>query len=179
MKTVLLSLLLLVGCHHAPVSTAPHPPPNFVQVRNGLYRGGHPDGPALDYLRSLNVRTIIDLEIADLIEATDEQIQEEQRLASARGFRVVHVPISAFELALSDRFDALIDQALATMADPNSAVIYVHCLHGQDRTGLVVGLERVLQEHWTPDRAYNEMLTLGFHPAFLGLELYFRRRTGH
>lgn len=173
-----LAALGMKGCVHRPPATTVHPPPNFAIVRPGLYRGGHPDAGALDYLRAAHVRTIVNLEIADLIEATDDQIAEENRLATARGFVVVHVPISAFELGLSERFNALIDRALSVMADPSNGIVYVHCLHGQDRTGLVIGLERVLQERWTPERAYAEMLARGFHPMFLGLDEYFERRTG-
>lgn len=171
------ALLLFASCHSTPAPTGPRPPPNFAVVRVGLYRGGHPDSRAFDYLATLHVRTIVNLEIADLVEATEEQIREEDAFARAHGMIEVHVPISAFEPALSQRFDRLIDRALSTIEDPASAPVYVHCLHGQDRTGLVVGLERVLDEHWTPDAAYTEMTTRGFHPMFLGLADYFRRRT--
>lgn len=162
----------------SPVPAAVRPPPNFAIVHSGLFRGGHPDAGALDYLRSIGVQTIVNLEIADLIEATAAQIAQEQRDATARGMRIVHVPISAFEPALSARFDTLIDHALAVMADPAAAPVYVHCLHGQDRTGMVIGLERVLQEHWTPDRAWAEMIQIGFHPMFIGLDEYFERKSG-
>lgn len=172
----ILAALLLAGCA-ARQPIGPHAPPNFALVRAGLYRGGHPDAGALDYLRRLGVRTIVDLEVADLIEATEEQIREERINAEARGFRFVQAPMSAFEPALSDRFDAIVKRALSAIADPSEAV-YVHCLHGQDRTGLVIGLERVEMEGWMPDRAYNEMLRLGFHPFFLGLRAYFERQTG-
>lgn len=170
-------LLLLASCH-TPPPAANHAPANFLFVRDGLYRGGHPDAAALDYLRTLHVHMILNLEIADGIEATSAQIAEEERLATARGFVVVPVPISAFELGVSDRFDDRIREAEATLANPAAAPVYVHCLHGQDRTGLVIGLERVQQENWTPDRAYAEMLSLGFHPMFHGLREYFERVTG-
>ena len=55
---------------------------------------------------------------------------------------------------------------------------YVHCAHGQDRTGLVIGLERVIDEGWTPKAAHDEMLKLGFHPLFEGLNHYFEEKTG-
>jgi len=43
-------------------------------VRTGLYRGGRPNAVQLDYLHTLGVHTIIDLEINDGIEATGGQI---------------------------------------------------------------------------------------------------------
>jgi tyrosine-protein phosphatase SIW14 len=45
----------------------------------------------------------------------------------------------------------------------------VHCTHGQDRTGLVVGLYRTIHDGWTKTDAYREMLQLGFHPELRGL----------
>jgi hypothetical protein len=46
---------------------------------------------------------------------------------------------------------------------------YVHCTHGQDRTGLVVACFRVQCEGWSKDAATVEMLSLGFHRGLLGL----------
>jgi hypothetical protein len=39
------------------------------------------------------------------------------------------------------------------------------------------GLERVINEGWTPANAWNEMLAHGFHTGFLGLDTYFFRKT--
>lgn len=152
------------------------PPPNFQKVRDGLYRGGHPDAGQLAYLKSIGVKTIIDLEVADFIEAWPWDISAEER--NAKGFRFIREPMSAFEPAVSQRFDDRIDEILSILADPSNGPVYVHCKHGQDRTGLVIGLERVLGEHWAPADAYAEMLAIGFHPAFLGLNHYFEEKTG-
>lgn len=176
-------LAFSLGCHSPTtpaVSTIPHAPANFRVVRTGLARGGHPDVASLDFLRAQGVGTIVDLEIDDGIEATTEQIQTEVAEAEARGFRVYQFPMSAFEPALSDRFDLLVERTLSVIArpnpiDPTRTGVYVHCLHGQDRTGLIIGLERVDQEQWTAERAYAEMLVDGFHPMFLGLREYFER----
>jgi protein tyrosine/serine phosphatase len=47
----------------------------------------------------------------------------------------------------------------------------VHCTHGQDRTGLIIGLYR-LNEGWTKDAAYKEMLVHHFHSSLHGLHEY-------
>ena len=49
---------------------------------------------------------------------------------------------------------------------------FIHCTHGHDRTGLVVGCYRVLKQGWTKNDAYAEMLQHGFHPELLGLYLF-------
>ncbi|MDB4943566.1 MAG: Protein tyrosine/serine phosphatase [Labilithrix sp.] len=161
----------------APVTSAARPA-NFAQVKPGLYRGGRPDAASLDYLKSIGVKRIVNLEVGDFIEAAPWTITKELDLASARGLVEVRYPMSAFEPALSSRFDDNMDQLLALLATatPTDA-IYVHCKHGQDRTGLVIGLERVEGETWSPAKAHQEMVDDGFHTAFLGLEEYFERRT--
>ncbi len=146
---------------------------NFKKVRPGLYRGGHPDQKGIDYLKKLGVKTIVDLEVGDFIEATPWSISDELDRADAAGITVLRFPMSAFEAAESDRFDQQMDTILATLADASKKPIYVHCKHGQDRTGLVIGLERVAIEHWTPQKAHDEMVAIGFHTGFIGLEDYF------
>jgi protein tyrosine/serine phosphatase len=160
-------------------SAKPTAPSNFHEVRRGLYRGGHPSAANLDYLKALGVKTIVDLEVGDWIEAFPWDIDAELKNADKRGLTVVRKPMSAFEPALSDRFDKQMNEILALLADPSKAPIYVHCKHGQDRTGLVVGLERVLVEKWAPRDAWAEMLALGFHPMFEGLSHYFEQKTGY
>lgn len=152
---------------------------NFVKVRDGLYRGGHPDGAGLDYLKKLGVKRIVDLEVGDFIEAFPWDISSELSDAKARGLTELRYPMSAFEPAVSDRFDEQMDEitALLKTATPEDG-IYVHCKHGQDRTGLVIGLERVFDEGWKPQDAHDEMVRLGFHTFFLGLNDYFEDKTG-
>lgn len=151
---------------------------NFHKVRPGLYRGGHPDGKGLDYLKKLGVKTIVDLEVGDFVEAFPWDIAGEVDGAKSRHLTLVREPMSAFEPAVSDDFDAKMNAIQKLLADPTKAPVYVHCKHGQDRTGLVIGLERVEHEHWAPKDAYAEMLKLGFHPLFEGLNHYFEEKTG-
>ena len=161
-------------------------PSNFAEVRAGLYRGGHPSYEQLVYLKSLGVTTIVNLEVADLIEATHERIKQELEDAVRLDLDMVRQPMSAFEPFVNR---GQMDYTLAVLATSKPAdtdagadalpKVYVHCRHGQDRTGLVVGLERVLVEGWAPADAYAEMLAHGFHPYFEGLKHYFAKITGH
>ena len=56
---------------------------NFIEVRPGLYRGGHPDAASLDHLKSLGVTRIVNLEIGDFLEAFPWQISAALEQASA------------------------------------------------------------------------------------------------
>ena len=47
--------------------------------------------------------------------------------------------------------------------------VLVHCTHGHDRTGYLVGRHQVLSGTLSKDKAYQEMLERGFHPELIGL----------
>jgi len=64
--------------------------------------------------------------------------------------------------------DDIIDRALAAMASRTPTL--VHCLYGNDRTGILVGFYRVLVQGWSRARAWDEMILQGFHPELLGLD---------
>jgi hypothetical protein len=81
-------------------------PANFHQVSDGIYRGGHPDAGGLLYLQQLGIKTIVDLEVGDFVEAAPWTISQEEDAAAAAGITLARFPMSAFEPALSDRFDA-------------------------------------------------------------------------
>ncbi len=130
--------------------------------------------------------TIVNLEVADLVEATPERIKQELEDATRLELDMVRQPMSAFEPFVNR---GQMDYTLAVLATSNPVdsdaggaalpKIYVHCRHGQDRTGLVIGPQRVLVEGWAPADAYAEMLAHGFHPYFEGLKHYFGKITGH
>ena len=58
---------------------------------------------------------------------------------------------------------------LKTLQDEKQWPVYVHCFHGQDRTGMVVGMFRVLHDHYAKKEAYAERRRNGFHPLLRGL----------
>jgi protein-tyrosine phosphatase len=63
-----------------------------------------------------------------------------------------------------------VDAAVALLAHASDQDFYlVHCTHGQDRTGYVIGRYRVLVQHWTKEAAYAEMIAHHFHPELHGL----------
>ena len=56
----------------------------------------------------------------------------------------------------------------------SEGVWLVHCQNGHDRTGLVVGLIRIVVDGWEPERAWREMIARGYHDELLGLNWAFR-----
>lgn len=41
--------------------------------------------------------------------------------------------------------------------------VYVHCLHGKDRTGFMVAYYRIVAQKWSFTNAVQEMFSMGFH----------------
>jgi tyrosine-protein phosphatase SIW14 len=142
--------------------------PNFQTVEGAVYRGGTPGASGVEALKQMGVKTILNLDNNSAESAL------EKKAAEAAGIRWISVPMSGFWQPK----DATMNKALTTLADSSLRPIFVHCKHGEDRTGLAVGLYRVEYEHWQPAQAYEEMKTLGFHPLLVFLNHYFESRTG-
>lgn len=132
---------------------------NFHEVAPGILRGAQPLPSDLDQLHKQGVRTIIKL---------NSENPEEIDQAEARGMTIFDVPLSGF-WSPSDSNMAKIE---ALLDDQALRPIFVHCEHGEDRTGLAIALYR-MHHGWTKDHARAEMLNLGFHPLLLGLDHYF------
>ena len=141
---------------------APNGVPNFQEVGPGVYRGGQPTTEGWVYLQKKGIKTVIKLDLAS--EGSDDE-------AVALGMVVVDASGPPADLTnfLEAPKPERIRLAVQTLENESLRPIYVHCLHGQDRTGLVIGLYRVLHDHKTKSEAYEEMRKNGFHVVFLGL----------
>ena len=146
--------LALGGC--AAVAP-PHGIPNFSQVAPGLWRGGQPTADGWKHLQSLGVKRAVKLN-------TEEESSD--AAAMAPGIEIIPLPITRAEQTIGKPDRATLAAAIAAMERPGT---FVHCEHGEDRTGLVVGAYRVKIQYWTKHAAYQEMKAQGFHPLLLGL----------
>jgi len=142
--------------------------PNFQQVDEKVYRGGRVREGGYEFLQGLGVKTIINLEF------DEEGIAEERAGIRGSGMKMISVPMQ-YRTAPTDE---VIDDLLAKLQDPRLQPVYLHCKHGKDRTGLVMALYRVEVQGWTPKRAHDEMMELGFAKFWRVLEGYYKRRTG-
>lgn len=141
----------------------------FAKVTDTIFRGARLDEAGVAYLASINVKTILNLE------DDDDAIAEEAELVKPYGIKVISDPMSGFWSPTNDQ----VQIAEAALIDPANQPIYVHCQHGEDRTGLIVGLYRVFQQQWTPADAWNEMEDLGFHRILFLLKEYYEKATGY
>lgn len=159
--------LLVLG---TPLLAAPAPdlaalPDNFGEVTPWLYRGSQPSKDELRELARIGVRTVIDLR-----RGTRSSMQ---RLAAELGIDYVTIPMSARQ----EMSDADIAAFLAIVDDPARRPVYVHCLAGKHRTGVMVALYRVLREEMSGEAAYEEMEKYHFAGRFPALRDYVYARA--
>ncbi len=142
--------------------------PNLHLVDQGLYRSGRPSDQGLLYMKNtLHIKTVIDLE--ENMDAVNQEGIEVKRL----GMQFVSMPMSALRAPV----DSEVNQIENMVKDKSLYPLLIHCLRGMDRSGLIIGLYRVENDQWSPQKAYNEMLQYGFHPVFFDLVKYFKAKT--
>jgi tyrosine-protein phosphatase SIW14 len=156
LNTARLLLIALGLCGCATHQTS-HGIPNLAQVGPGVWRGGQPNSEGWQYLKSLGVKR--DLKLNPIREASDV-------LAISNGMEIIYLPLNLEQMTIGKPDPRQLNAAIAAIKPDGT---YVHCEHGEDRTGLIVGAYRVKVEHWTKADAYREMLAHGFHPILRGL----------
>lgn len=133
--------------------------PNLHVVAPGIWRGGQPDEAGLIALKKSGIRTIINLRNEPVLVAS------EKRLAERLGFNFVSIPLDVFNTPS----ESAVKRFLSLTGNRGKQPLFVHCLHGRDRTGAMVGIYRVGVDGWTAGAAYQEMVSLGFRPGFTRL----------
>jgi protein tyrosine/serine phosphatase len=113
----------------------------------------------------MHVKTIIDLE------NDDQAIATEKAWAEQNGINFISEPMSGLETPN----DTEVNDILQKIHD--SQPVFVHCMQGHDRTGLVIALYRVFGEGWTPKDAHDEMMSLGYDPLLIAMNHYFEQKT--
>jgi len=139
---------LLVGALPALASDVPGIT-NFDRVDTHVYRGGQPSDEGFHYLAGLGVKTIIDLREAG------GRSQAEERTVKAAGMAYLNVPMSG----LTPPTDAEILKILPILENSSSGAVFVHCLHGKDRTGAVIAAYHIAHDHWDNAHALNDAKT--------------------
>ncbi len=134
---------------------------NVGKVAPGVYRGAQPDAAGYATLKKLGIKTVINLRTS----ASEKKAVEEA------GMRSIEVPM---EMS-TDHLAAKVDRVVALMADPANQPVFVHCRHGQDRTGIVVAAYRMKVEGWRLADAEAEMQAFGFNDVWVNFKHFIRK----
>jgi protein tyrosine phosphatase (PTP) superfamily phosphohydrolase (DUF442 family) len=132
------------------------------EVAPGLYRGGQPDADGIAWLKGLGVKTIINLR--------HYHGDTEGDLVSKAGLRYERIPLESSDAP--DRKQ--VARFLALVNDPALRPVYVHCLHGVDRTGTMMAVYRMEMEAWPNAEAFAEMEYFEAHRIWRDLRNFVR-----
>ena len=62
-----------------------------------------------------------------------------------------------------------VNAVMSVLSDRSRGPIYIHCRQGADRTGMFVGIYRVIVDRWSFHQAYQEMRAHHFKPWWFAL----------
>ena len=129
--------------------------PNFHPVAPGIWRGAAPTDAGLKQLKAMGVKTIIDLRISPKL------VKKESAEARRMGFQWINLPMGA-----EAPTPAQVKTFLATLDLAPNEPVFVHCQHGADRTGCMVGIYREVKQGWDFPKTWAEMRQDGFDPRW-------------
>lgn len=129
---------------------------NFARVDDRLFRGAQPKGRDFADLKALGVKTIVNL-------TSDDADPNEKAMSEAAGLNYVAIPMDTRVVPTA----AQLTQFLALVNDPASGPVYVHCVGGRHRTGVMTAVYRMTNDGWTGDRAFKEMKQYKYGADFL------------
>lgn len=132
-----------------------------------LYRGPQPRGNVAMLRDRYGVTDIICLQrgwfdaFNELIRGKRPVLQELKAECVMLGVRLHEIPCSDFRNPTKEQTSLFVAKVDAALGDGRS--VYVHCLHGKDRTGWMCATWRVLRMNWSADAAIEEWNRLGHH----------------
>jgi protein tyrosine/serine phosphatase len=132
---------------------------NFGQVTEKYYRGAQPAGQDYTDLSALGVKTVIDL-------TSDDTDPNERRMTEQAGMKYVRIPMTTHEPPTAGQ----LAEFLSIVNEPANEPVYVHCVGGRHRTGVMTAAFRMTGQGWTADQAFREMKTYNFGADFLHSE---------
>lgn len=129
---------------------------NFARVNGSYFRGAQPHGNDYADLAALGVKTVINLTSFDALDS-------EQAAVERNGMRYLQIPMTTRKSPTASELDAF----LSIVNDPASQPVYVHCVGGRHRTGVMTAVYRMTNDGLTGDQAFKEMKQFNYGPDFL------------
>ena len=130
---------------------------NFARVSDTYFRGAQPMGSDYSDLAKLGIKTVINL-IGDSDLDTMEKSSVEQQ-----GMRYVIIPMSTRKAPTTQQLETF----LKIVNDPASQPVYVHCVGGRHRTGVMTAVYRMTKDGISGAEAFSEMKRFNYGPDFL------------
>jgi tyrosine-protein phosphatase SIW14 len=129
---------------------------NFGRVNSNYFRGAQPVGRDYADLAAFGVKALINL-------TSDDVDPAEKGMAEQAGMRYFQIPMTTHRPPTT----AQLAEFLKIVNDPENQPVYVHCVGGRHRTGVMTAVFRMTAEGWTPDQAFQEMKSFRYGADFL------------
>ena len=136
---------------------------NVARINSGLYRGAAPTVEGLRSLKTLGVKTVINLR--------HYHGNTEERACSKLGLDYVRIALASTDAPR----DEDVRLFLSIVTDPRRQPVYFHCLRGKDRTGTLAAVYRITVEKWPLGDALREMDSFGPFKGYKDLRGYVGR----
>ena len=124
---------------------------NFGKMDEYFYRGAQPKPDDYSALAALGVKTVIDLR--------DDPTDYEKPKVEASQMQYVNIPMSDKKRPSDDQLAAF----FAVANDESKMPVYVHCVGGRHRTGLIGAMYRYNKYGWDYDQVYREMKNYDYY----------------
>lgn len=128
---------------------------NFGQIDQNYYRGAQPKGHDYADLAAAGVKTLINL-------TSDDADATERSMAAGAGLKYFQIAMTTRRAPTAGQ----IAQFLRIVTDPTNQPVFVHCVGGRHRTGVMTAIYRMMNG-WTADQAFREMKRYKFGADFL------------
>jgi protein tyrosine/serine phosphatase len=140
--------------------------PNFAVVAPGIYRGAAPTPDGLAQLKKMGVVHVIDLRI--------ERKGQDEEAAAAKRLGLDRTRIRMGREAPTEK---QVKEFMAIIRQAKTKPVFVHCQHGADRTGAMIGIYRAVDCGWNFDDIWKEMRRYGFKTYLAELKDSVRKRV--
>jgi len=132
---------------------------NFGRISPTYYRGAQPQGRDYTNLAALGIKTLINL-------TSEDASLDEKAMAEKAGLGYFEIPMTTHVVPTV----AQLAEFMKIVNDPANQPVYVHCVGGRHRTGVMTAAYRMAHDGWTADRAFKEMKQYKFGADFLHAE---------
>jgi protein-tyrosine phosphatase len=160
---------------------------NFDRVEASLYRGHFPDmrsrrspdePDGLKLLRALGVTDVVSLR------TRESALARERERCAEEGLRLHSIPLRGWDPGIpaprlgiaGERREVARAVALVKCLLAQGRVVYVHCSHGRDRTGVVLALYR-LAAGSPPEAVWSDARDHGLSPWQFGMRRFVRQHV--
>jgi protein tyrosine/serine phosphatase len=128
---------------------------NFGKVNDGYFRGAQPTGNDYAALAALGVKTVVNLTNDEDGEAGERELVEQH------GMRYVSIPMTTRRPPTKAQIAAFL------AAVDEEGAVYVHCVGGRHRTGVMTAVYRMTRDGLSGAQAFQEMKQFKYGPDFL------------